>query len=276
VTGAERICEVLDGPVERYGDAEASRLERAEGRVTFRRVTFGYERRTPVLHELDVDVAPGEVIGIVGRSGSGKTTAMQLLLGFYEPNEGAIELDGRDIRTLRLEDLRQQIGLVPQEAFLFSGTIAENIAYARPEATLEQIVAAARVAAAHEFIVRQPEGYDTQVGERGQRLSGGERQRVAIARALLRDPVILILDEATASVDVDTERRIQEGLRRRSRTTFVITHRLTALQIVDRVILLDQGRAVASGPWSALGAEWAAASSSGLAPHVIPPAHRDR
>jgi ATP-binding cassette subfamily B protein len=248
MVGARRIFEVLDSPSEPYEAAGAVRLTRAAGRVAFREVTFGYEAGKPALQGVDFEVAPGEVIGVVGRSGSGKTTAMQLLSRFYEVGGGAIEVDGVDIRGIRLGDLRAQIGMVLQEPFLFSGTIAENIGYGRPGAGFEEIVAAAKAAAAHEFIVRKADGYDTQVGERGQRLSGGERQRIAIARALVRAPAILILDEATSSIDMETERRIHAAMRQeRGRTTFIIAHRWSTVREVDRLIVLDGGRLVASG-----------------------------
>jgi ATP-binding cassette subfamily B protein len=221
--------------------------------VAFRGVTFGYEAGKSVLREVDFEVAPGEVVGVVGHSGSGKTTAMQLLCRFYDVDAGAIEVDGVDIRRIRLEDLRAQIGMVLQEPVLFSGTIAENIGYGRPGAGFEEIVVAAKEAAAHEFIMRMADGYDTEVGERGQRLSGGERQRIAIARALLRDPAILILDEATSSVDLESERRIQEALSQaRRRTTFIIAHRRSAVKHVDRLIVLDTGRVAAIGPAATL------------------------
>jgi ATP-binding cassette subfamily B protein len=245
-TGAARIFEVLDSPGEGYDEPGTVRMARAAGAVAFRGVRFGYEPGKTVLKDVDFAVEPGEVVGIVGRSGSGKTTAMQLLCRFYEVEAGRIELDGEDIRRIRLEDLRAQIGIVLQESWLARGTIAENIAYGRAGASLDAIVAAAKLANAHDFIVRKPEGYDTEVGERGQRLSGGERQRVAIARALLRQPRILILDEATASVDAESEGRIQEailGLRGRC-TTFIITHRQSLLRGVDRLIVLDDGRVV--------------------------------
>jgi ATP-binding cassette subfamily B protein len=246
MVGARRIFEVLDSPSEPYEAAGAVRLTRAAGRVAFREVTFGYEAGKPALQGVDFEVAPGEVIGVVGRSGSGKTTAMQLLSRFYEVGGGAIEVDGVDIRGIRLGDLRAQIGMVLQEPFLFSGTIAENIGYGRPGAGFEEIVAAAKAAAAHEFIVRKADGYDTQVGERGQRLSGGERQRIAIARALVRAPAILILDEATSSIDMETERRIHAAMRQeRGRTTFIIAHRWSTVREVDRLIVLDGGRLVA-------------------------------
>src|SRR6266508_2317946 len=173
--GAERIFEILDIPPEGYESPDAVPMPRMQGRVTFRDVTFGYDTGKPVLHELDLDVAPGEMIGLVGRSGAGKTTTVKLLCRFYDADQGRIAIDGVDIRTLRLEDLRRQIGIVPQESFLFSGTIAENIGYGRAGASFEEIIQAAKAANAHTFILAQPDGYDTEVGERGSRLSEGER-----------------------------------------------------------------------------------------------------
>jgi len=189
------------------------------------------------------------MIGLVGPSGAGKSTMINLLCRFYIAQEGSIEIDGVDIRNLSLEDLRRQIGMVPQESYLFSGTIADNIAYAKPNAGPEEIIRAAKAANAHDFIVAFPDGYEMQVGERGQSLSGGERQRIAIARAILHNPKILILDEATSSVDTATEKQIQEALMRlvKNRTTFAIAHRLSTLRHADRLLVLDKGKQVELG-----------------------------
>jgi len=202
-----------------------------------------------VVRGLSLNIAPGEMIGLVGQSGSGKTTLVNLLCRFYDVSDGAIRIDGVDIRELRLTDYRRHIGLVLQEPFLFFGTIADNIAYGLPQASREEIVAAARAAHAHEFIMRLPQGYDSLVGERGQGLSGGERQRISIARALLIDPRILILDEATSSVDSETEQEIQRALDNlvRGRTTIAIAHRLSTLQQADRLVVLERGRLVEQG-----------------------------
>ena len=247
--GAERIFEVIDASPEAYSDPEATALEKINGRIAFKDVTFGYDKSKPVLHRIDLDVAPGEMIGLVGKSGVGKTTTVNLIARFYDTDRGAIEIDGVDIRDIRLEDLRSQIGIVLQEPFLFSGTIAENIGYGNPGATFEEILQAAQAANAHSFIVAKPDGYDTNVGERGNNLSGGEKQRVSIARAILHDPKILILDEATSSVDVETEKEIQEAVARliKNRTTFAIAHRLSTLRNADRLVVLDDGRIVEIG-----------------------------
>jgi ATP-binding cassette subfamily B protein len=207
-------------------------------------VTFGYDAHKPVLQQFALDVRAGEMIGLVGHSGAGKSTAINLLCRFYDPQEGEVRIDGVDVRRIAQHDLRSQIGVVLQDTFLFNGTVAENIGYAKPGASREEIMAAAKTANAHDFIVQKPDGYDTAVGERGQALSAGERQRVAIARAVLHNPRILILDEATSSVDTDTERQIQEAIARltRGRTTFAIAHRLSTLRNADRLVVLKNGK----------------------------------
>ncbi|NLB59648.1 MAG: ABC transporter ATP-binding protein [Lentisphaerae bacterium] len=249
LTSAERVFEVLDTEIEIKEAADAQAMPRMEGRVEFRDVFFGYEPLRPVIKNMNLAVRPGEMIGFVGRSGAGKSTTINLLSRFFDVNRGAILVDGVDIRQIKQRDLRAQIGVVLQETFLFNGTIAENIAYAKPEASPAEIMAAARTANAHDFIIEKPEGYDTKVGERGQLLSGGERQRIAIARAILHDPRILILDEATAAMDTETEKQIQEALTRimRGRTTFVIAHRLSTLRNADRLVLLQKGQIVEMG-----------------------------
>ena len=253
-TGAERIFEIIDTPPEAYKDPNARSISNIEGHVKFTDVTFGYDKSKPVLHEINLDVAPGEMIGLVGRSGVGKTTTVNLICRFYNVDQGIIEVDGVPIQKIRLEDLRSQIGIVPQEPFLFSGTVAENISYGKPGASFEEIMEAAIAANAHNFIVAKPDGYDAQVGERGGELSGGEKQRVAIARAILHDPQILILDEATSSVDVETEKQIQEAIARltQGRTTFAIAHRLSTLRNADRLVILEGGRIVEMGTHSEL------------------------
>ena len=220
-----------------------------QGAIRFRGVTFGYDKSKPVLKDFDLDIQPGEMIGLVGKSGVGKTTTINLIARFYDVDYGAIEIDGIDIRRIALRDLRSQIGIVLQEPVLFSGTIAENIGYGRPGSSFADIMAAARAANAHNFIMAKPDGYETQVGEKGAGLSGGERQRVSIARAILHNPRVLILDEATASVDVETELQIQEAIQRlvEGRTTVAIAHRLSTLRNADRLMVLDDGRIVESG-----------------------------
>jgi ATP-binding cassette subfamily B protein len=244
LASAERVFEILDSEPDVREAVEAVSMPRIEGRVVFRDVTFGYDPHKPVVRHIDLDVQPGEMIGYVGHSGAGKSTMINLICRFYDANEGQILIDGVDIRQIRQQDLRSQIGVVLQDTFLFNGTIAENIRYAKPDATVEEILAAAKAANAHDFIVQKPDGYDTQVGERGQSLSGGERQRIAIARAILHNPRILILDEATASVDTDTEKQIQDAIARliQGRTTFAIAHRLSTLRNADRLVVLKEGK----------------------------------
>jgi ATP-binding cassette subfamily B protein len=226
---------------------------RVRGSIELRRVAFNYGPRR-VLHDIDLVIRPGELVGLVGHTGAGKTTLVNLICRFFDVAEGSILVDGVDIRSFALEAYRRNIGIVLQEPFLFFGTIAENIAYGRPEATPAEIIAAARAASAHEFILRLPDGYDSLVGERGQSLSGGERQRISIARALLTDPQILILDEATSSVDTETERKIQGALDNltRGRTTIAIAHRLSTLRRADRLVVLERGRVAEVGTHQAL------------------------
>ena len=246
--GAKRIFDILDH-VSSVPDAQRPvPLERVEGRIELRNVGFRYGSRT-VLRNVNLSIGAGEMIGLVGHSGSGKSSLVNMICRFYDVTEGGIRVDGVDIRSYSLTSFRRNIGLVLQEPFLFFGTIAENIAYGKPEATRSEIVAAARAARAHEFILRLPQGYDSLVGERGQALSGGERQRISIARALLIDPRILILDEATSSVDTTTEMEIQEALDNliQGRTTIAIAHRLSTLRKADRLVVLDRGEIVEIG-----------------------------
>jgi ATP-binding cassette subfamily B protein len=249
LTAAERVFEVLDTKPEILDAPGSLKLRRIEGRVEFRHVTFSYEPGKPVLMDINFVAEPGQVIGLVGPSGAGKSTLVQLLSRFYDVDEGAILIDEHDVRDLSLRSLRQQIGVVLQEPFLFHGTVAENIAYGVPGASPQAVVAAAKAANAHDFIANLPHGYDTQVGERGQLLSGGERQRVSIARAVLKNPRILILDEATSSVDTETEVLIQQALERlvANRTTFAIAHRLSTLRQADKIVVLDHGRLEEAG-----------------------------
>jgi ATP-binding cassette subfamily B protein len=243
-TSAERVFEVLDTHPEVIDQPGAMTMPPIEGRVEFRGVHFGYEEDKPVIEDLNFVVEPGEMIGLAGHSGAGKSTLINLICRFYEPQEGAILIDGHDARQVNLKSLREQIGVVLQDPFLFNGTVADNIAYGHPESSLEQVVAAAKAANAHDFIMNMVDGYDTLVGERGTRVSGGERQRLSIARAILRDPRILILDEATSNVDTETESQIQEALERliQGRTTFAIAHRLSTLKNSHRLLILDKGK----------------------------------
>ena len=246
--GAKRIFDILDHVSSVPEPANPVRMERVQGHIRLRDIGFRYGNRA-VLRGVDLTIQPGEMIGLVGHSGSGKSTLVNLICRFYDVSEGAILVDGVDIRSLRVADYRRHIGLVLQEPFLFFGTIADNIAYGKPGATREEIIAAARAANAHEFILRLPHGYDSMVGERGQTLSGGERQRISIARALLIDPQLLILDEATSSVDTTTEKEIQKALDNlvRGRTTIAIAHRLSTLRRADRLVVLDKGQIVEVG-----------------------------
>ncbi len=246
---AERVFEVIDSPTEPADDPQALPMPRLSGAVAFRGVHFGYDRAKPVLKGLDLEVKPGEMIGLVGKSGVGKSTLINLVCRFYDADRGVLELDGVDIRKVKLEDLRRQIGLVHQQSFLFDDTIAENIRYGKPEASFAEVVRAARAANAHEFIITKPDGYDARVGEQGNKLSGGEKQRIAIARAILHDPRILILDEATSSLDTATEKKIQEAITRltKGRTTFAIAHRLSTLRSADRLVVIDEGKVAEAG-----------------------------
>lgn len=242
-TSVAKIFDVLDEENE-IVDRPDAREVALDGEITFENVSFAYDITNPVIKDLTATVKKGEMIGIVGRSGVGKSTLINLVMRLYDPDSGCVKIDGHDIRDLSQESLRSQIGVVLQENYLFSGTIFENIRYARPEATDEEIIAAAKLAGAHKFIVKLPDGYSTKVGERGYSLSGGERQRVAIARALLRDPKILILDEATSALDTETEKEVQDVLYRltRNRTTLAIAHRLSTLRNADKILVLDKGR----------------------------------
>ena len=248
-SSAHRIFEVLDTKPEIVEKPRPVRLEPLAGRVSFDSVTFAYDGVRQVLRGVSFDVRPGEVIGLVGPSGGGKTTVVNLIARFYDTTGGAIRIDGVDIRSLEVGHYRRQMGMVLQDPYLFHGTVIENIRYGHPEADLERVIEAARAANAHDFICRLPHGYDTVVGERGQTLSGGERQRVSIARAILHDPRILILDEATSAVDTETERKIQEALDRlvAGRTVFAIAHRLSTLYRASRLFVMKNGRLAEAG-----------------------------
>ena len=248
ITSTERIFEILDEESFIQNESNARKIQ-IEGNVVLEQVTFGYQFYEPVVKDINLEVKKGEMIGLVGHSGAGKSTLINLIMRLYDVDEGRITIDGVDIQDIDQMDLRSQIGVVLQETFLFTGTILQNITYAKPNASLEDVIQAAKIANAHDFIIRFPDGYDTKVGERGQRLSGGEKQRIAIARAILHDPKILILDEATASVDTETEYQIQEALGRlvKNRTTFAIAHRLSTLRNATRLLVLDEGKAIELG-----------------------------
>ena len=247
--GAKRIFDILDHVSNVPEPSQPVKIDKLQGRIEMKGLGFRYGNRS-VIRGLDLEIKPGEMIGLVGHSGSGKSTLVNLLCRFYDVSDGAIQVDGTDIRRFAVADYRRHIGLVLQEPFLFFGTIAENIAYGKPGASRAEIVAAARAAHAHEFILRLPQAYDSLVGERGQGLSGGERQRISIARALLIDPRILILDEATSSVDTETEKEIQKALDNlvQGRTTIAIAHRLSTLRKADRLVVMDRGQVVEVGP----------------------------
>ncbi|HAU36153.1 MAG TPA: ABC transporter [Phycisphaerales bacterium] len=248
-TSAQRIFEVLDTEPAIFSKTGAAQAGNVRGRIELRNVSFSYDGIRHVLKNVSLTIEPGEMVGLAGPSGGGKTTMVNLICRFYDPLEGQILIDGVDVRDYDLESLRKRIGVVLQEPFLFHGTIAENIAYGNPDATVDQILSAARAANAHDFIVGFPDAYDTMVGERGQTLSGGERQRISIARAILNNPSILILDEATSSVDTETEKLIQEALDRliANRTTIAIAHRLSTLRKADRLVILEKGVIVEQG-----------------------------
>jgi ATP-binding cassette subfamily B protein len=253
LTISQRTFELLDEDVQ-IESTNPIHMPSLAGSIEFKNVTFGYDPYFPVINNISFDVKPGEMIGLVGHSGAGKTTLVNLLCRFYDVTRGSILIDGIDIRDLSIEEVRQQIGIVLQTPFLFQGTLAENIAYGKPNATYAEIIRAAKAANAHDFITAMPEGYDTIVGEGGSGLSGGERQRISIARAILHNPRILILDEATSSVDTDTERQIQEALSElvKGRTTIAIAHRLSTLYNANRILVLDQGKLEEQGSPSQL------------------------
>ena len=243
-TSADRVFEIIDTPPSVADKEDAVTLENIKGEVEFKDVYFSYDTEKNALNGVTFRAEAGEMIGLVGHSGAGKSTVINLITRFYDPSEGSIEIDGHDSRDIKLKALRQQVGVVLQDPFLFQGTVAENIGYSKPGATRHEIIAAAKAANAHEFIVKFPDGYDTMVGERGARVSGGERQRISIARAILKNPRILILDEATSSVDTETESNIQEALERlvRGRTVFAIAHRLSTLKYANRLVVLKDGK----------------------------------
>jgi ATP-binding cassette subfamily B protein len=249
VASGARVFELLDRQPRMTSPPDAQPLPAGDGRVEMRGVSFAYADGPPVLRDVDLDVPPGRTVAIVGPTGSGKTTMVAMLPRLYDPDTGVVRIDGADLRDVDLETLRSEVGLVSDDPFLFSASIRENIAYARQDATDEEVEEAARRAGIHDFVAGLPDRYDTRVGERGMTLSGGQRQRVAIARAIIKDPRILILDDATSSVDATTEAQIKSALRElmRDRTTFVIAHRLSTISLADEVVVLEDGAIAARG-----------------------------
>jgi len=249
MAGGERIFEILDVEPEIQNAPDAVELTDIEGRVEFDDVSFRYVENSPVLHNVSVEIEAGDTVALVGPTGAGKTTIASLLMRFYDVDEGAIRIDGRDIRKVTVETLRKQLGVVPQEPFLFQGTIAYNIAFGRPDATREEVVAAAKAANAHEFIAALPGGYDTEIQEESTNLSLGQRQLVCLARVILSQPKILVLDEATSSVDLRTEGLIQDAMETlmSGRTSLVIAHRLATVQRASKILVIDGGRIVEEG-----------------------------
>jgi len=250
----ERIFEIIDEPEEVADKPDARELQPGPGQLRFDHVDFEYTAGRRVLEDVDLDIAPGRTVALIGHTGAGKTTLASLVPRFYDIADGRVEIDGADVRDVKLASLRSQIGVISQDPFLFSTTVRENIAFGVREATDEEVEHAARLAQAHEFIERLPQGYDTVIGERGITLSGGQRQRIAIARALVVDPRILILDDATASVDATTEAKIRLGLREamEGRTTLIVAHRLSTIALADEIVVLEEGRVVARGTHDAL------------------------
>jgi ATP-binding cassette subfamily B protein len=249
MASTERIFELLDTPADIYDHEDAAEMPEIRGEVVFENLSFYYEPEKPVLKDINFRIAPGETIALVGPTGAGKSTIVNLISRFYEPVEGRVLVDGIDINTVSLNSLRRQMGVMMQDSFIFSGTIMDNIRYGRLDATDEQVMEAARLVHADGFIREMEEGYDTEVNERGSRLSQGQRQLVSFARALLADPRILILDEATSSIDTKTEILVQKGLEQllKGRTSFVIAHRLSTIRNATRIMVIDNGRITECG-----------------------------
>ncbi|MDR1837904.1 MAG: ABC transporter ATP-binding protein/permease, partial [Treponema sp.] len=247
--GAERVIEILDAPQSVVDHPDAAAIGKAQGHISFEGVSFSYIEGVPVLNDVSFEIKPGQMAALVGATGVGKTTLSQLISRFYDPTSGKISLDGRDLRGITLESLRKNMSIVLQDTFLFNGTVEDNIAFARPEASFDEVQESARTARIHDDIMAMPEGYRTQVGERGVKLSGGQKQRIAIARAVLCQAPVLILDEATASVDVHTEAQIQQAINEiaGTRTIVTIAHRLSTVRNADVIFVFEKGRIVQSG-----------------------------
>lgn len=254
IAGADRVFEVMDTEPDIQDSPSAVNLATCRGEITFDDVSFGYIDNVPVLQNISFNAEPGKMVALVGPTGVGKTTIISLIARFYDPEEGRILLDGRDLKDITLSSLRNQISIVLQDIFLFNGSVADNIAYGCKEATMDEIIHAAKIARAHEFIAEMPEGYDTVIGERGVKLSGGQKQRLSIARAVLRNAPILIFDEATAAVDVETEEKIQQAIQElaESRTIIVVAHRLSTVKRADKILVIHNGKIVESGNHSEL------------------------
>jgi ATP-binding cassette subfamily B protein len=242
MTSIVKVFDIIDEDIDVKDAPDAKDIE-IKGEVELEGVSFGYDNTANVLRNINLKIKPGEFIGLVGRSGVGKSTLINLIMRLYDPDEGVIRIDGIDEKEISQKSLRSQIGVVLQETFLFAGTVYDNIAYAKPSATRDEVITASKLAGAHQFIMKMPDAYNTRVGERGHTLSGGERQRIAIARALLHNPRILILDEATSALDTETEKQIQDALRilSKDRTTIAIAHRLSTLRNATRLVVLDKG-----------------------------------
>jgi len=249
MAAGERVFGIIDAEAEIKEKPDALTLPSLKGHVKFENVSFGYEKGRQILKNINLEAKPGETVALLGATGSGKSTIIRLIPRFYDVSSGRVTVDGYDVRDVKLKTLRKQIGIVSQETFLFTMTIKENIAYGKPQATMEEIIAAAKAARAHEFISKMPNGYDSRVDERGVTLSAGQRQRIAIARALLVDPRILILDDSTSSVDVETEYEIQQALWAllKNRTAFMITQRVSTIRNADKIVVLENGEIVEEG-----------------------------
>ncbi|RLI01011.1 ABC transporter ATP-binding protein, partial [Candidatus Bathyarchaeota archaeon] len=245
----ERVFQIIETEPEVKDKPNAIELKNIKGHIKFENVYFGYEKDKPILKNINLEIKPGETVALLGPTGSGKSTLIRLLMRFYDVTSGRILVDGHDIRDVKLKSLRRHIGIVSQEIFLFNRTVKENISFGKPDASMDDVIRAAKIAQAHEFITNFPNGYETIIGERGLNLSGGQRQRIAIARALLLDPKILILDDSTSSVDVDTEYEIQKALNAllKNRTTLVITQRISTIRNADKIIVMDNGEIIEEG-----------------------------